>query len=188
VRDDSDAAEWARALGGEGEAFGRVFDRHRARVERHARWLSSDREDAADVVAMVFFEAWRKRAAVRFVDGSLLPWLLATAGNVARNQNRAARRYQALLSRLPATAPVPDHADSHDRETLALLATLPRRDVEVVVLSILEGYSDREVAEILRIPIGTAKSRLSRAKARLAELVRPAHPSTTGVEIAHERP
>jgi RNA polymerase sigma-70 factor (ECF subfamily) len=52
---------------------------------------------------------------------------------------------------------------------LAALKRLPAGERSVVVLSILEGYPDREVAETLGIPVGTVKSRLSRAKARLRD-------------------
>ncbi|MFS2076169.1 RNA polymerase sigma factor, partial [Curtobacterium sp. CT11-133] len=83
-----DSGDWAMALEGDGEAFGRVFDRHRHRVQRHCMRLVPVDTDAADSVAIVFLEAWRNRARVRLVDGSLLPWLLVTATNVARNQTR----------------------------------------------------------------------------------------------------
>ncbi|MGB3910709.1 MAG: sigma factor [Pseudolysinimonas sp.] len=80
---DADAAEWARAVDGDGEAFGRIFDRHRDRVLRHGLRLAPTTNDADDLVAITFFEAWRNRERVRVVDGSVLPWLLVTATNVA---------------------------------------------------------------------------------------------------------
>ena len=169
---DEDRVDWGRALGGDGEAFGRVFDRHRHRVLRHAQRLLPVEADAADAVAVVFLEAWRLRARVRLVDGSVLPWLLVTATNTARNQGRATRRYRAALDRLPPPEPSPDHADREtDGEAVRALRTLAPRDQEVLTLVVLEGYAEREVAEALGIPPGTVKSRLSRARARLAARV-----------------
>ncbi|WP_083229980.1 sigma-70 family RNA polymerase sigma factor [Curtobacterium sp. UCD-KPL2560] len=169
---DEDRVDWGRALGGDGEAFGRVFDRHRHRVLRHAQRLLPVEADAADAVAVVFLEAWRLRARVRLVDGSVLPWLLVTATNTARNQGRATRRYRAALDRLPPPEPSPDHADREtDGEAVRALRTLAPRDQEVLTLVVLEGYAEREVAEALGIPQGTVKSRLSRARARLAARV-----------------
>lgn len=52
---------------------------------RHSLRLVASPADAGDVVPIVFLEAWRKRATVRFVDDSLLPWLLVTATNAAGN-------------------------------------------------------------------------------------------------------
>lgn len=157
------------ALEGDGEAFGRVFDRHRHRVRRHCMRLVPADTDAADSVAIVFLETWRNRARVRLVDGSLLPWLLVTATNVARNQTRAARRYRAALDRLPPPENVPDHAErDEDGDAVRALRRLGRNDQEIITLSILEGYSEREIADALGIAPGTVKSRLSRARARLA--------------------
>ena len=98
----SDEESWAEALAGRGQAFGDVFDRHRARVYRHSRGLAPSWSDADDVVAVTFLEAWRKRNSIQFVDGSMLPWLLRTATFTANNLTRASRRYQAALRRLPA--------------------------------------------------------------------------------------
>lgn len=50
---------------------------------------------------------------------------------------------------------------------MVALRRLPEREQAVVVLSVLEGYAEREVAQVLGIPVGTVKSRLSRAKAKL---------------------
>lgn len=174
-----DSGDWVMALEGDGEAFGRVFDRHRHRVRRHCMRLVPVDTDAADSVAIVFLEAWRNRARVRLVDGSLLPWLLVTATNVARNQTRAARRYRAALDRLPPPEHVPDHADrDDDGDAVRALRQLGHRDQEIITLSVLEGYSEREIAAALGIAPGTVKSRLSRARTRLAAALTASGPTT----------
>lgn len=96
-----EAVTWERAAAGDGEAFGRLFDAHSGRVYRHALRLTSAVHDAEDVVAATFLELWRRRKDVRVVDGSVLAWLLVTAGNHALNQGRGLRRYRAFLDRLP---------------------------------------------------------------------------------------
>src|SRR5476651_354484 len=75
----SDESDWAAALRGDGEAFGRIFDRHRHRLFRHSYRLVAVSADADDIVSVTFLEAWRRADAVRFVNGSILPWLLVTA-------------------------------------------------------------------------------------------------------------
>jgi RNA polymerase sigma-70 factor (ECF subfamily) len=95
---ESDEGLWRRSLDGDGEAFAFLFDRHRDRVFGHAFRLVQTRHDAEDVAASVFLELWRRRAEVRLVDGSVLPWLLVTTTNVGRNSARGTRRYRAFWS------------------------------------------------------------------------------------------
>jgi RNA polymerase sigma factor (sigma-70 family) len=167
--DDADDALWARVRDGDEYALAALFDRHEARVFRHALRLLTSREDAKDAVAIAFFELWRKRESVRLVDGSPLPWLLNTAAHSARNLERSGRRYRALLERTP----VHDehgHPVLYDESgVLAALKRLPEREQSVVVLTVIEGYPEKATAEALGIPVGTVKSRLARAKARLRE-------------------
>jgi RNA polymerase sigma-70 factor (ECF subfamily) len=163
----TDADDWRRATDGDGEAFGRIFDRHRDRLYRHSLRLAVTPADADDVVAMAFFEAWRKRASVRVVDGSVLPWLLVTATNIARNQRRSASRYRALLERLPPRAH-DDRDPAEEHEVVSHLRALPTADREILALCVIEGFSEREAAEALGVAPGTVKSRLHRARRRLA--------------------
>lgn len=166
----TDQTLWRRVIVGDGDSFGVIFDRHRSRVRRHAHGLVPNPEDAEDVVAVVFLEAWRRRARVRFVDGSVLPWLLRTATNIAYNHTRSARRYARALARLPVEEHAPDHADSvDDGAAIAATRSLPLPHQEVIVLCVIEGLSPAEAGHVLGVADGTVRSRLSRAKAQLRE-------------------
>lgn len=169
MSDDDDAALWARVRVGDESALAALFDRHEARLFRHARRLLTSREDAKDAVTIAFFELWRKRAAVRLVDGSPLPWLLNTVSHSARNLERSGRRYRALIARTPAVASAPEPSATDESGVLAALKRLPAKEQSVVVLTVLEGYPDRAAAETLGIPVGMVKSRLARAKTKLRD-------------------
>lgn len=164
-----DAALWARVGGGDESALAALFDRHEPRLFRHARRLLSNREDAKDAVLIAFFELWRKRETVRLVDGSPLPWLLNTVSFAALNLERSGRRYRALLARTPAASPHPAPTLEDESGVLAALRRLPARQQSVLVLTVLEGYTETATAEALGIPVGTVKSRLSSAKAKLRD-------------------
>lgn len=164
---DDDAGLWRRVRAGEEPALGALFDRHEARLFRHACRLLTVREDAKDAVTIAFFELWRKRESVRLVDGSPLPWLLNTVSHAARNIERSGRRYRALLARTPAAGHSDAPVASDETGVLAALKRLPPREQSVLVLTVLEGYPERAAAETLGIPVGTVKSRLARAKAKL---------------------
>lgn len=183
-----DRVDWAQAQRGIGEGFGRIFDRHRDRVYRHVLRLVPVVADADDAVAIVFLEAWRRRADARLVDDSLLPWLLVTATKVTQNLNRSARRHRALLAKLPPEEDALDHAEHlEDGPASAALRDLPLPDRHVITLCVLEGLTDREAALVLDLPVGTVKSRLSRAKRRLAARIDPhSAPLTRLDEAAHD--
>lgn len=169
-----DRSDWARACAGDGQAFARIFDRHRDRVFRHSLRLVPNPADVDDAVAITFLEAWRCRHRARLVEGSLLPWLLVTATHVTRNQSRSARRHALLLARLPTVENAADHADLHDDgPASAALRSLSLADRHVITLCVLEGLTDREAATVLGVAVGTVKSRLSRAKRRLASQLDP---------------
>lgn len=183
-----DSIEWEAVCSGDGWAFARLFEKYRDRVFRHGLHLVSSRHDAEDLTAMVFLEAWRRRDTLRQIDGTILPWLLVTANNVARNHRRSRRRYSELLQRLPIPSAEPDHANdvidsiiSRDESSLvrAEFSRLSGKDRNVLTLCVLELLSISEAAEILGVPSGTVKSRLHRARNRLAANVSDARVLTT---------
>jgi RNA polymerase sigma factor (sigma-70 family) len=171
-----DEALWARSRQGDADAFGELFDRHHPRVYRHALRLLNDRADAEDVTAATFLELWRHRHRVRIVNGSILPWLLVTTTNLARNTERSIRRYRQLLQRLPRQDDVPDAADvalgdvlDNDEQLGAALRSLRHLDRQLIVLVVLEGFPIAEAATVLGLSPTAAKTRLHRARTRLRQ-------------------
>lgn len=168
-----------RIRDGDPDAFREIFDEHAKAVYNHAWRLTGDRSAAEDTVSLTFLEAWRLRARIDVDEdrGSPRPWLFGIATNVARNVRRAARRNDVAMSRLPSARAEPDHADdvatrldgrSELAAVRAALASLRRKDREVIVLCAALDYA--QAAEALGVPIGTVRSRLSRARARLAKI------------------
>ncbi|MDP9797631.1 RNA polymerase sigma-70 factor (ECF subfamily) [Catenuloplanes nepalensis] len=166
------------ALHGESEAFGEIFQRHADRVYHHCFRRLGSWSAAEDATSLVFLETWRRRTDAIPAAGSLLPWLLGVANNVTRNLHRTARRYDTALYRMSA-APLttPDHSDDvagriDDERRLAPvlreLRTLPRPDQDVIALVLMSGLTYAEAAVALGVPVGTVRSRLSRARKRIA--------------------
>lgn len=171
----SEDVEWGRARQGDGQAFGRIFDRHQDRVYRHALRMTADPHEAEDATAMAFLELWRRRADVRLVSGSVLAWMLVTTANVVRNAQRARRRYRDFLASLPREQSAPDVAElafgtllsGGDRRMAAALRALPPIEAQMVSLVLLEDLALADAAEALGISPAAAKSRLHRARVRL---------------------
>ena len=190
--ESDDAGLWSRSLEGEGEAFRVLYARHRDRIFRHAYRLSGDRHDAEDIMATAFLELWRRRAKVRIVQGSVLPWLLVTTTNAARNSRRAALRYRRLLDSLP-RADVIDGTgqdlnrtpqDVLDQDLARALGALNAEDVHLVSLVIFEEYTIAAAAAVLNLTPGAAKTRMHRARQRMKSALtgtQPAPISTTPV-------
>ncbi|KQV11816.1 hypothetical protein ASE03_14090 [Kitasatospora sp. Root187] len=169
----------SRLRAGDQSAFGELFDDHAQGVYRYAVRALGDWAAAEDAVSLTFLEAWRLRAKLDQDGDSVRPWLFGIATNVLRNTARAARRHRAALARLPDRDVVPDFADElvgrlDDSARLAAarraLERLRRRDREVFQLCVLVGLDYAAAAEALGVPVGTVRSRLSRARARLREL------------------
>lgn len=161
-------------LSGDSRRYGAIWDRHRDRVFRHLIARGNSASSAEDLTATTFLELWRRRRGVRFVDGSLLPWLIVTAHNVSRNAARATRRYERFLGALPPPPLVPDPAESlaeRDDERLvalrAAIASARPADAKLLALTTLEGFTTREAATALGISESAAKMRLSRLRGRL---------------------
>lgn len=168
----------ARIRDGDDDAFAELFDRYARSVYNHAFRLTGDWSTAEDVVSLTFLEAWRLRGRVDVEGGSVRPWLLGVATNVVRNTRRAAGRHAAAIARLPPGTPVSDFADEvasrvDDAELLGAvrlaLDTLRRGEREVLALCVWSGFDYASAAEALGIPRGTVRSRLSRARRRLAK-------------------
>jgi RNA polymerase sigma-70 factor (ECF subfamily) len=174
----SDADLWARSRAGDADAFGLLFDRHERLIYNYCFRRVGNRPTAQDMLSMVFLEAWRRRDK-ELPPGMVLPWLYGIATNVLRHQRRSQRRFAAAMSRMPAPSMEPDFADSsserldyerHAQQALALLRELPRREQDVFVLCVGMELSYEDAALALSLPVGTVRSRLSRARARLREL------------------
>lgn len=172
--DTADEVLWKSACVGDGAAFETVFRRHADLVHTQCARRTGSYDTADDLVSLVFLQAWKKRDTVRFVDGSLLPWLLVVASNTVRNHLRTNRRYTALMGRISdSERDDPDGPEDRlDAEALAprlaeALSALNEAEQALVSLCDLSEYSQRQAAELLGIPIGTAKSRLSRAHRKL---------------------
>ncbi|MGI5466169.1 RNA polymerase sigma factor [Streptomyces sp. CA-132043] len=169
----------ARIRAGDHEAFATLYEEHAREVYNHAYRLSGDWSTAEEVLSETFLAAWRTRHTVEPEGDSLRPWLLGIATNRARNAHRGIARRLAFLARRPAPDLVADIADAtvgrvDDARRLAAvrqaLGGLRRQEREVLALCVWSGLDYAETALALDIPVGTVRSRLSRARTRLRRL------------------
>jgi RNA polymerase sigma-70 factor (ECF subfamily) len=193
----TDRELWQQAADGSGHAFGLLFDRHARAVYNHCFRLTASWSTAEDLTSSVFLQAWRNRAKVVLHGDSCRGWLLAVGSNLVRDERRSLRRRLALLRRLPPDGPVADPADEiagrldDERRMAAVLAALrklPAGEKEAVALCLWSGLTYPEAAAVLGVAEGTVRSRICRARSRLAGLLDVPAPPTPTVPGAADPP
>jgi len=159
------------------EEFGVIYDRYAAMLYRYA-YRRLGQEHAEDVVAETFLAAFRHRGRYDVARQDARPWLFGiVTKEIARYRRAEEARYRAL-ARAGAGEVVDGLADEVSlavsaqaiRGRLAdALRGLAPGDRDVLLLIAWSGLSYEEVAETMRIKVGTVRSRLHRARRRLRE-------------------
>ena len=136
---------------------------------RYAHHRSLGEGDAEDLVADTLEVAWRRLKDVPTDDP--LPWLYGVARNLWRNRVRSDRRRKGLVTRLCAVLERPADTDPREISAEALreaLSTLPEDDQELLRLVAWDDLSPTQVAAVLGCTPAAARTRLHRARNRLA--------------------
>ena len=156
------------------ETFRRLYAGHFDAVLGFALRRTDRPEDAADVTADTFLVAWRRLAHVP-AGPETRPWLYGVARRVLANHRRGDHRRTALGERLrkELAAAVPDCSDEvvQRADVTAAMRRLSARDQEVLELHLWEGLEPREIADVLGLSTVVVRPRLSRARARLRDLL-----------------
>ena len=170
----------ADVVNGDQAAFAVLFDRHVQAVVNHCFRASGSWPVAEDMAQSTFLVAWRRRRDIRVVAGSALPWLLTVASNNLRSEFRSQRRWWAMIRRMPAADETADPADEvagridderRMRPILAAVRRLPKAEQQAIALCVWSGLSYADAAQVLGIGEASVRSRVSRARARLARLL-----------------
>jgi RNA polymerase sigma-70 factor, ECF subfamily len=169
---------------GEEPAFAEIYRRYGGPMFVVALAAMGRRDLAADVVQQAFVQAWRAAASYS-PDSDIAPWLFTITRRVAIDMWRRERRHVLAGdddSVVDDTVPGPSlDAVWEAWQVRQALEALPADERDVVHLAYVEGLTQREAAARLGIPLGTVKSRSSRAHQRLRGLL--AH---LGLEPARE--
>jgi RNA polymerase sigma factor (sigma-70 family) len=166
----------SRARRGDDAAFGALVDAFAEVAFRTAYLVTGDAAEAEDAAQEAFVKAYR--GLDRFQEGSpFRPWLLRIVANTARNRRRSTGRQLRLRLRAQAELPITRSAPSPEADVLrderrrTLLAadnSLPADDRLVIGARYFLDLSEAEIAVLAGVAPGTVKSRLFRARRRLA--------------------
>ncbi len=184
--DIDDATLVERVRGGEPAAFEPLVEKYRQRVFRLAYNVLRSQEDAWDVAQEAFIKAYQALPSFRG-QSAFYTWLFRIVMNVAHDKARqrgaAGRAFgtervteEEWERTMPDPSEEPDDAAARAEERRRItraLDTLPEHHRAIIMLSDLEGLSYREIADVLRIPMGTVMSRLHNARKRLRAVLGP---------------
>ena len=173
------ALVWA-ARGGDVDAFGQLVRAYQADVWRLSLYLLRNREAADDVTQECFVRAFRFISTYKG-RSKFTTWLLSIARNCAVDEVRRSGRRKRIEQGLRAESSEVSRDLTSGIEVREALAELPMELREPVVLIDMLGLSYLEVAHVLRLPVGTVKSRVHRARTTLADRL-----SDVDVEVSGE--
>ncbi len=172
--DSTDRELMAAHVAGDPDAFAELVRRHQGRLWAVAVRTLRDREEAADALQDALVSAYRNARSYRG-DAAVTTWLHRVVVNACLDRVRRAKARPSV--------PMPEHdlpqrGDDHARtetrlDVGAALAQLPEHQRVAIVLVDLHDMPLAEVAQVLGVAEGTVKSRCSRGRAALAELLRP---------------
>ncbi|WP_327089449.1 RNA polymerase sigma factor [Nonomuraea sp. NBC_01738] len=151
------------------DRFEAVYDAYYPAIHQYAARRTGSPDDTADVISETFLTAWRRIGDVPAGDEALL-WLYGVARRVLANQRRGDARRAGLAERLrtelAADRPVAPVDLDHVRFAFE---GLPERDREVLALACWEGLTGEQIARVLGGTAIAARTRLHRARKRLAK-------------------
>jgi RNA polymerase sigma-70 factor, ECF subfamily len=172
----AEAELMARVAAGDADAFAAVYDRHARPVYSYLVAQLGRAAEAEEVCQEAFLSLWRHADRFDPRRGGVRGWLIGIARHQAIDRQRAeARRARAetAAQAVAALEPAQDHVSrvGADRAEAArlrrVLGDLPPEQREVLLLVHYGGLSQREIAEVIGLPLGTVKSRLRLGLARV---------------------
>jgi len=183
---DEDVME--RCAMGSEAGFRTLVQRYRTRIMNLVCRFINDRDRAEEISQEVFLRVFRNRERYR-KSGKFSTWIFTIAVNLTKNEIRSRVRHKGTFSldameedssgqgmTFPDSKPLPDEdltATEIGQKVAEALRKIPARYREAVVLRDVEGLSYEEVGQILKIPGGTVRSRINRARLMLKERLKP---------------
>lgn len=169
---------------GEERAAAALYDRHGAVMYGLALRMVGEPADAEDVVLDAFAQAWREASRFDGTRGSVLGWLTTIVRTRALDAIRARGRRTKMVesaavrldepAAMSAGAPAPDRAVEDAERAVAVssaLQSLPEPQRRAIELAFFEGLTHQEVAERLREPLGTVKTRIRLGMLKLRDML-----------------
>ena len=189
-----------RCVGGDGVAWEEIVRLHNRRVYNLCYRFTGSNDDADDLAQEVFIKIYRTLSSYNAEKGAFTTWIATLTRNLLVDHYRSSKQErltdsldagtespsqshlkdepQPLLEKLADAAPSPE-ARMQQQDTRKMvqnaLAQLSPELREAVILRDLQDMDYREIAQVLKVPEGTVKSRINRGRTELARLLQRIH-------------
>jgi RNA polymerase sigma-70 factor, ECF subfamily len=177
---EADQAALGRAAAGDASGLATLYDGYARAIYSLALRILRDPSEAEDIVQEVFMQAWRQASRYDPSRGAVAAWLLTQARSRAIDRLRARRARPAVAEPGVSTPEVVDPAPALDWQVIsseqlarvrAAIDGLPLLQRLAIELAYYEGCTQTEIAERLEQPLGTVKTRIRLALAKLREVL-----------------
>jgi RNA polymerase sigma-70 factor, ECF subfamily len=171
------------------DALARLYDQYGGMAYGLSLRMVGDSGAAEEVVQEAFFSVWRNAGSYNKERGSVRNWILSIVHNQAIDRLRRLRSKQRLDTRMELAEDAMQRPDVWGEVSAALerqrisqaLSVLPREQRATIELAYFGGYSHSEIANLLRVPLGTVKGRLRLGMDKLRSTL-----SESGMELSAE--
>jgi len=163
-----------RAVKGDAEAFGRLYDIYADRIYRHIYYRTGNVEDARDLVQEVFVKAWRALPRYKKMKTPFLGWLFTISHNRVIDYYRTKKDYTYLNSEIIMVdrGKSPEElteARFTQQEVRKAILRLPPDQQQVIIMSFIDGFEYSEIAAALNKTEGNIRVIIHRALKKLRE-------------------
>ena len=160
-------------------ALSLLYERYESLLYSLSLRIVNSGEESNDVIEEVFILVWTKADTYSLERGTVFSWIVALCRNKAidRVRSKGFRHRQREIG-LETIAGLPDHEPQNNPESLSLygenrtlivrgLKTLTKTETRILELSYYQGYSQSEISKMLKLPLGTVKTRMRQAIIKL---------------------
>ena len=163
--------------GSDAKAFAALYDRHSRAAYSLAYRMMGERQAAEDLAQDAFLKVWRGASSYRAERGSVRSWILSIVYNRGIDQLRSYASLRRVQDKIEASAlraqpsePFAETWSNSQRDRVReALNTLPSEQLKILELAYFSGYTQVEISELLKIPLGTVKGRMRLALKKLRE-------------------
>lgn len=165
-----------RAVSGDTEAFGRLYDTYADRIYRHIYYRTSNIEDARDLTQEVFVKAWQALPKFKQTKTPFLGWLFTISHNRVIDYYRTRKNHAYLNEAID----MEDNKRSPEtlledqftqQEVRRAILQLPEDQQQVILMSFIEGFEYREIASALNKSEGNVRVIVHRALKKMRDIL-----------------